>query len=341
MSSAPLVSIVIPVWNEEKYINDCLESIKNQSFKNFECILTNDGSSDDSASIIKKFCEQDTRFILINTEHKGIIHAINFGLKRSKGMLIARMDADDLMPVKRLELQVAECVKRGDHSFITGKIELFSQLPISAGFLDYQNWLNSLNEPIDFINNQFMECVVAAPSWMMHRQDVFELGLFRENVHPEDFDFTLRALAHGIKIFSIPETVLFWREYPERSSRVLDCYKHKHFWGLRAQHFEPFLKQNKVKHWSRLALWGGGKSGKACLKALEQVNMCPTALIDIHPERLKSSDSKYPVYHYKEKKCYDNDYHVIAVGQSKAKREIEAWLQHKGLKPVIDYMFFC
>jgi glycosyltransferase involved in cell wall biosynthesis len=101
----PLVSVVMPAYNAEKYIAEAIKSILNQTYTNFEFIIVNDGSNDGSEAIIKQFA--DTRILYHKFEHQqGIVAALNYGLQLAKGDFVARMDADDVCFKNRLEVQV-------------------------------------------------------------------------------------------------------------------------------------------------------------------------------------------------------------------------------------------
>lgn len=90
-----MVSIIIPVYNSSKYLSKCIESILSQTYKNFELILVNDGSTDDSLEICNKYKEKDTRISVINSENKGVSNARNLGIDKSKGEWIIFCDSDD------------------------------------------------------------------------------------------------------------------------------------------------------------------------------------------------------------------------------------------------------
>lgn len=108
MNDYPLVSIVIPVYNAEKYIEETLKSVYAQTYTNFEVLLINDGSTDCSVSIISKYTKKDERFVLINLcKNKGVSNARNVGIDRAKGEYIAFLDSDDLWYKEKLEKQVA------------------------------------------------------------------------------------------------------------------------------------------------------------------------------------------------------------------------------------------
>lgn len=90
-----LISIVIPVYNVEKYLEKCLQSVQNQTYNHFEVILVNDGSTDSSLSICEKFVNQDKRFSVLSKENGGLSSARNFGIKKAKGSFITFVDSDD------------------------------------------------------------------------------------------------------------------------------------------------------------------------------------------------------------------------------------------------------
>ncbi len=101
----PLVSVILPVYNGEKYIAEALNSIVNQSYKNLEILVINDGSTDHTESIIKSIADQRIRLIN-NIENKGLVFSLNKGIELSSGKYIARMDADDIAMSERIELQL-------------------------------------------------------------------------------------------------------------------------------------------------------------------------------------------------------------------------------------------
>ncbi|GAA4282081.1 glycosyltransferase [Gaetbulibacter aestuarii] len=91
------LSIILPVYNAEKYLSNCLDSLLNQTFKDFEIILINDGSEDNSRNICKLYADKDQRIVHINQENQGVAMTRNLGLKMSKGDYIGFVDADDFL----------------------------------------------------------------------------------------------------------------------------------------------------------------------------------------------------------------------------------------------------
>ncbi len=95
MNPNPLISIIIPVYNVEPYLKDCLDSVINQTYKNLEIILVNDGSTDNSKTICEEYKKKDSRIILINQKNSGLSSARNAGIKQSTGEYISFIDSDD------------------------------------------------------------------------------------------------------------------------------------------------------------------------------------------------------------------------------------------------------
>lgn len=105
-SNTPLVSVVIPLYNGEKYLIEALISIIHQSYANLEIIVVNDGSKDKSRELVEDMAKNDSRIKVINQENTGIVGALNNGIDAAQGEYIARMDADDISFLYRIEKQV-------------------------------------------------------------------------------------------------------------------------------------------------------------------------------------------------------------------------------------------
>lgn len=106
-TQTPLISIIIPIYNTDKYLDNCLKSILLQTYKNFECLLIDDGSSDNSGNICEKYANIDHRFTVIHKKNEGLSTARNIGLSLAKGEYISFIDSDDFIDITTLE----KCVK--------------------------------------------------------------------------------------------------------------------------------------------------------------------------------------------------------------------------------------
>jgi glycosyltransferase involved in cell wall biosynthesis len=106
MNKKPLISVVMPAYNVEKFIGEAIESILNQTLSDFELIIINDGSADKTLQIIESYGKKDDRIVIITRENKGLIYSRNEGIQRAKGEYIAKMDADDVSLSSRFEKQI-------------------------------------------------------------------------------------------------------------------------------------------------------------------------------------------------------------------------------------------
>ena len=113
-----MISVIVPVYNVEEYLEECLESIRHQTYTDIEVILVNDGSTDSSKEICERFCQEDSRFKLINQENQGLSAARNRGVKESVGKYIMFVDSDDvintkvlevLLPCMKMDVDIVEC----------------------------------------------------------------------------------------------------------------------------------------------------------------------------------------------------------------------------------------
>jgi glycosyltransferase involved in cell wall biosynthesis len=105
MNNIPVISVVMPVYNGERFLREAIESILNQTYREFEFLIICDKSTDNTLSIIQEFQKQDERIVLISGDKEGITGALNKGIKKAKGKYIARLDADDASYPERLEMQ--------------------------------------------------------------------------------------------------------------------------------------------------------------------------------------------------------------------------------------------
>lgn len=110
-SGNPLISIIVPVYNVEKYLQKCVYTIINQTYKNIEIILVDDGSTDSSSSICDKLKSVDSRIIVVHEKNGGLSDARNVGIKISKGEYYSFVDSDDYVTLDMIEYLYSLCVK--------------------------------------------------------------------------------------------------------------------------------------------------------------------------------------------------------------------------------------
>jgi glycosyltransferase involved in cell wall biosynthesis len=254
----PLISILMPAYNAGLFIESCLVSILMQDFKDWELIIVNDFSTDNTTEIVEQFLRKDSRVRLFNNRVKGIIPALSLAFENSNGTFITRMDADDLMPANKLKILLDELQKRDLKTVVTGKVEYFSDTDVSAGYLRYQDWLNQRVQHRDFYENIYRECIVASPNWMVHRtcfENDIDLNSLR---YPEDYDLVFQWYKNKYRIIGIEGITHLWREHENRTSRHSIHYQQTSFFELKTNYFLGL----EVGDLKSVQLIGAGKKGK-------------------------------------------------------------------------------
>lgn len=262
----PLISILIPCKNASLYLDECLNSIVNQTYSHWELIIVDDHSTDNSWKILESWHSRyDNIHILPNSE-SGIISALKLAYSTSKGQLITRMDADDVMTLNKLEIMMSQLIKHGTKHIATGMVAYFrNDQPIGDGYQRYANWLNSLSIKGDNFKDIYKECVIASPCWMLYREDLDAIEAFNLNIYPEDYDLVFRMYENSLKVIPSSREILhLWRDHSDRASRNDPNYKDNRFLDLKIKYFIRLdYRQDK-----NLYLWGAGKKAKQIAKAL-------------------------------------------------------------------------
>lgn len=129
MSGKPIVTVIIPVYNVERYLRRCLDSVMRQTFQNWQAICVNDGSPDNSLEILQEYAARDSRFEIINKKNGGSSDARNVGMKYAKGDYILFLDSDDFIHDQTLELMLATIKsKRADMAMFNFDVPFYKHL---------------------------------------------------------------------------------------------------------------------------------------------------------------------------------------------------------------------
>lgn len=263
--SDELISIIMPVKNGMPYLTACLDSIRQQSYENWELHVVNDHSLDDTQAVLRHYAEEDPRIVVHRNEGNGIIDALRTGYHASRGDFVTRMDADDLMPPDKLEHLHALLIERGEGHVAIGAVRYFrDDQPLGEGYKRYAEWLNQLTTNERNFDEIYKECVVPSPNWMMYRTDFERCGGFMPDVYPEDYDLCFRLYVHRMKVAGTSHVTHHWRDYPTRSSRTDEYYADNRFLALKLEYFH----RHEFDHTRKLVLWGAGKKGKAIARYL-------------------------------------------------------------------------
>jgi len=327
-----MISIVMPMRNALPYLEECITSIINQTFTNWELIVVNDHSTDDSFKVLTEFAKQDIRINVLNNTGKGIIDALQLAYSKTSGNYITRMDADDIMPKRKLEL-MRQVLVENPKAVTTGKIKYIGD-NLREGYQKYEVWMNELMENNSHYEQIYRECVIPSPAWMMSRNTFDKIGGFNPNIYPEDYDLTLRIYKAKIPIIPVKEVVHIWRDYNERTSRNDPNYAFNAFEELKTKYFlEIDFNSSKT-----LVLWGGGKKGKKIALLLQKHNVDFLWACN-NPKKI--SQSIYGINMFDIETIFDSNTNyqtIIAVANPTDQVEIKKTLKEL---PQVDPFWFC
>lgn len=277
----PSVSVLIPAFNARATLEAALKSVERQSETDFECLVVDDGSSDDTPEVARAFARRDSRFRLICLPHRGIVPALNAGLAACSADLVARMDADDLMQRHRLSKQRAALNQDPTLCGVGCHVRFFPRRGMTEGLRRYEDWLGAMRSADDVSREAFVECPLSHPTLML-RREILASFRYRDEAWPEDYDLVLRLLHAGLRLGSVPERLLHWRDGGGRLSRTSKRYSIPAFTQCKAE----FLARGFLAGTDRYLLWGYGDTGKALAGALAVHGKRPSAIIELHPGRL-------------------------------------------------------
>jgi glycosyltransferase involved in cell wall biosynthesis len=199
------ISVIMPAYNCEEYVKEAIESILNQTFKHFELIVIDDGSTDNTGRIVKSI--EDSRIVYIKNRHRGIVDALNTGLNIARGKYMARMDADDISYLDRLQKQ---------YDFMEGNLDIavcgthivFQNNNI--GNCGYEYW----SDPLHYLAQGN---ILYHGTVMMRSQFIIIKKLqYRHKSHAEDYYMWFEVVKNGGRLYTIPETLYFYRENKEQ-----------------------------------------------------------------------------------------------------------------------------
>ena len=219
------VSVIIPCYNQEKYIADCLESILAQTFDDYEAIVIDDGSTDNSVKIVEEYQKKSDKIRLIRQENQGVVTARNNAIKQAKGKYIYPLDADDISHPEVLEKSV-EAIESGKGDIISCKYQGFTK----SDEIQQKIALRKFVTPSKL--NMILGCCIANSS-LYRKSDFEKCGGYDEafNKGWEDYDFWLNLiLRHNLRIYRIDEVLFFFRikDITESRNTQADTYHKRH-----------------------------------------------------------------------------------------------------------------
>jgi glycosyltransferase involved in cell wall biosynthesis len=212
-----LVSIIIPVYNTKLYLFNCITSVQNQTYKNFECLIIDDGSEDESYLIAQSFCHTDVRFKLFRQQNSGLSSARNKGMKNAKGDYISFLDSDDYWTPDKLSNQINALVNRNS----LGSVVFSRGVGLSPSGIIF-------NDNLDVYNNNALELLShnsvdgSGSSVLIPKEIVDKIGFFNESLRSfEDLEYWFRIAISGCHFLFVesPDVIMTQRNDSLRKSK--------------------------------------------------------------------------------------------------------------------------
>ncbi len=211
-NKTPLISVIVPAYNSERFVGKCIESIQNNTYKNIEIIIVNDGSKDNTAAIVSEYAKSDARIVLINKENGGVSRARNTGIDAAKGEYIAFVDSDDYISVDFLETLIKPCIEQGAESAVSSYQMVTPEgkpLPcLKVGFTD-----DFFITPQEVADNYFKYLDMGVVNFVnrIHKRSVVGDIRFSETLKwGEDGSFNLEVFKRCKKIYATPKELYYY-----------------------------------------------------------------------------------------------------------------------------------
>lgn len=267
----PKVSIIIPCYNQGKYVAEAINSALRQTFKDIEIVCVNDGSTDNSVEIIKSFENKYKNFIFLNNEeNRGVIYSRNFAIKNCNGTYILPLDADDIIDPTYVEKAVKILDNNSNIGIVYCKAKIFG---------NYDKYWNL--KPFNKSDILYENCIFC--SVLFRKSDFLKIGGYNNNMKYgcEDYDLWLSFIEQGLEVFQINEILFSYRQYDETSRTTISLKNKKEIWNnLIKNHINLYL--NDENFLERLIFSNPIKTNKKYKKYKKMFNkLIPITIIEL------------------------------------------------------------
>lgn len=219
-NTSPLISIIIPVYNVEAYINKCIDSLLKQRYSNIEVLLVDDGSTDNSGKICDDYAKQDKRICVVHKENGGVSSARNTGLKLVKGDYIAWVDPDDWIEEDMFSYLIENAITYSADITICARIERYPDKSVIKGLSE----LSILNTE-EALSKLFEDKDLGSYLWdKLWRKELFEDIVFPEGKVFEDIAVVYKVFGRANRILCLPEAKY---NYLQRTDSIVGSQKLK------------------------------------------------------------------------------------------------------------------
>ncbi|HEY6880460.1 MAG TPA: glycosyltransferase [Polyangiales bacterium] len=320
------LSVILPFRDAGATLDAALAGLLADLDPAREVLAIDDGSTDSGPACVRSWAARDPRVKLLAGGGRGLVAALNLGIERATGSLIARMDADDIAHPERLQRQREHLCAHPAISVLGCRVRAFcDEGPLGDGLVRYVDWQNALLTPAEHALARFIESPLCHPSIVVRRTVLHSVGGYRDLDGPEDYELFLRCVAQGHALAKLPSVLLQWRHRHGRATFSDGRYALPKFRAVKAPYLAAAVRGGTV------ALWGAGPTGRRLARELARHGVRPALFIDIDPRKIGRTAQDAPIVGVD---ALDPSRHTViaAVGARGARALIRSELERRGFR---------
>jgi glycosyltransferase involved in cell wall biosynthesis len=277
-------TVLLPFRNASASLDAAIASIAQQTHSNWNMLLIDNASTDESHGVAKRWVDRDARITLLHESRIGIAHALNTGLNHAEGAYIARMDADDISHPERLAKQVAFLDAHPGIGVLGTRTAFASTVEESRGMRAFVLWQNAIITPHEHYVKRFVDAPLAHPTVMFRREFVGQHGGYSTEPLPEDHELWLRWMDAGVRFAKLPEELLIWNDHGARLSRMHPNYSVDAFFTTKVKWLAKWLRRKLNDR--PLIIAGTSALCRDRASLLEAEGIAISAFTDVHPREM-------------------------------------------------------
>lgn len=331
------ISVILPFRDAGATIDDALAGLLAQRDDALEVLAIDDGSTDSGPGRVRTWAARDARVQRLESAGRGLVAALNLGLSRARGALIARMDADDIAHPERLARQRDHLLTHPELSVLGTRVEAFVDggESVGEGLARYVAWQNELLSPDEHARARFIESPLCHPSIMIRRDALVRAGGYRDLDGPEDYELFLRLIEQGHALAKLPQVLLSWRHRTGRATFGDPRYALARFRAVKAPYLASAVARAARR---RTVIWGAGPTGRRLARALAAHGVRPELFVDIDPRKVGRTAQGAPIA-TADALDPDGDVVIAAVGARGARARIGEALSARGFRDGVSAWF--
>ncbi|MEF2243939.1 glycosyltransferase family 2 protein [Paenibacillus sp. IITD108] len=321
-----MASVIMPVYNGELHLEEAIQSVLNQSYTDFEFIIINDGSTDQSLNIITKYKLLDNRIHVISRENRGLVFSLNEGIVAAKGKYIIRMDADDICYSNRFEKQIDFLETHRSVSILSSYVTIIGE---ENGLLEQK-----LNQPLVHPVKQFLtEWYCYCHPAVVMRKNIFKTLTGYQSYFAEDLDLWLRACNEQMQFGKLEMPLLYYRVHHNSKTKQDNL----HLNGIKDAVLlkVKYVREKMGNLFHTYAVWGAGAGGITTTEIMNEhyPDLICVGLIDTYKQGLHGSIPILTPFEFDFSKV---DYILVATEPGRA--YAADYLEERELQLLNDYL---